>query len=260
MNGKNLVDIFKLRGRGVVALVGAGGKTTMMFRLAKELEQSGKKVLTTTTTKIYMPSAEQSPYTITAGSVDRIIEQSRAKLKTLNHFSAGRELLVHSNKLLGLELKWIDQLQRSRIFDWIIVEADGAAEKPLKASKPHEPVVPGDAGYLIVLAGLDALGRKLDHETVHRADVFSKNTGLPMGEAIDEFSLARCLAIEVERLKQLNSSTLKFVFLNKADHGDAEKKGAKTAELLMENSLFNRVVVGSLQAEIPIKQFYDMKG
>ncbi len=153
---------------------------------------------------------------------------------------------------------------QSDLFDWIIVEADGAAQKSLKACAPHEPVIPMDTRYLIILAGLDAIGKKLDDQTVHRADIFSKNTGLPLGEIIDESSLAGSLTFEIEQLKrskELNSSALKIAFLNKADHRDAEKKGKRVAELLMdmENCLFSRVVVGSLQADSSIIEYYDEK-
>ena len=40
----------------MVSLIGAGGKTTTMFRLAKELRDQGCKVLVTTTTKIVKPT------------------------------------------------------------------------------------------------------------------------------------------------------------------------------------------------------------
>ena len=45
---------------GVISLVGAGGKTSLMFRLAHELSLTGDSVLTTTTTKIYVPEPVQS--------------------------------------------------------------------------------------------------------------------------------------------------------------------------------------------------------
>ncbi len=52
----SLIDILKLKSQGVISIIGAGGKTSLMFSLAKELSKSGKKVLTTTTTKIFMPT------------------------------------------------------------------------------------------------------------------------------------------------------------------------------------------------------------
>ncbi|MCD4678214.1 MAG: hypothetical protein K8S18_19810, partial [Desulfobacula sp.] len=59
-----LIDNLQLNRRGVISLIGAGGKTSLMFCLAKELENSGKTVLTTTTTKIFMPTPDQSPVTV----------------------------------------------------------------------------------------------------------------------------------------------------------------------------------------------------
>src|ERR1043166_7206335 len=40
----------------VVSLIGAGGKTTTLYRLASELREDGKKILLTTTTKIFKPT------------------------------------------------------------------------------------------------------------------------------------------------------------------------------------------------------------
>src|SRR5438093_696249 len=40
----------------MLALIGAGGKTTTLFRLAKELRDDGGKILVTTTTKIFKPT------------------------------------------------------------------------------------------------------------------------------------------------------------------------------------------------------------
>ena len=72
----SLRDGLLLRGGGVVSLVGAGGKTSLMFKLARELSTAGETVLTTTTTKIYTPSPQQSPWVITSESVTNILDQA----------------------------------------------------------------------------------------------------------------------------------------------------------------------------------------
>ncbi|MCK7504559.1 MAG: hypothetical protein MZV70_11045 [Desulfobacterales bacterium] len=51
-----MCDALLLHGGGVVSLVGAGGKTSLMYRLARELAGTGQAVLTTTTTRIYPPA------------------------------------------------------------------------------------------------------------------------------------------------------------------------------------------------------------
>ena len=54
---------------GVISLVGAGGKTTLMFRLARELADTGERVLTTTTTRILRPTKEQSASVVVSHDV-----------------------------------------------------------------------------------------------------------------------------------------------------------------------------------------------
>jgi probable selenium-dependent hydroxylase accessory protein YqeC len=64
--GQSLIDAFGLPEAGVISIVGAGGKTTLMFRLAGELARVGHRVLTTTSTKIFRPNNEQSSIVMTS--------------------------------------------------------------------------------------------------------------------------------------------------------------------------------------------------
>ena len=48
-----------LPGTGLLAIVGAGGKTSLMFRLATELTAGGARVACTTTTRIFPPAPDQ---------------------------------------------------------------------------------------------------------------------------------------------------------------------------------------------------------
>jgi probable selenium-dependent hydroxylase accessory protein YqeC len=57
----------------MISLVGAGGKTSLMFALAKDLQHRKKKVITTTTTKIFQPGPEESPKVI-LGGIDALKE------------------------------------------------------------------------------------------------------------------------------------------------------------------------------------------
>ncbi len=54
----NLSSAFRIQPHDVVAFVGAGGKTTAMFRLAEELVTQGKRVVVTTTTKLAASQAD----------------------------------------------------------------------------------------------------------------------------------------------------------------------------------------------------------
>ena len=61
---RELAEALGLGNREHIALVGAGGKTTLMFTLAKELVRKGNTVLTGTTTKVWQEQAENSAQVI----------------------------------------------------------------------------------------------------------------------------------------------------------------------------------------------------
>jgi len=252
-----LIDKLHLNSQGVISLIGAGGKTSLMFRLAKELADSGKTVLTTTTTKIFMPKPDQSPSTIIEGMVDELVKTSKSFLSRYPHFSAGRRHDTASGKLNGFTPDIINQLWQTSLFDWIIVEADGARYKPLKATDAHEPVVPKVTTHLILVTGLDAAGKVLDDKHVHRAKIFSNNTGLPLGENIDEQSIATSTAIEIKKAKALSHPLFSIVILNKADTPDKIASRWKIAELLQTNKNIYRVITASLKDEIPVKDCFE---
>ena len=235
-----LINTLQLTGQGLISIIGAGGKTSLMFRLAKELADSGKKVLTTTTTKMFMPLPAQSPFTIIDSSIEDIIKKSASRLKRFLHFSAGQKYDPETGKLQGFALDSIDQLWQAGLFDWIIVEADGARQKPLKATASHEPVVPKVTTHLILVTGLDALGK-------------------PFNETMDEKSMAACIAIEIKKAGDLCHPLSNFVFLNKADNPDKISAGQKIAERVQTNTIIHRIIIASLIDDFPVKSCLILK-
>jgi len=248
-----LIEKLQLTGKGVISIIGAGGKTSLMFQLAKELENSGKSVLTTTTTKIFMPTLKQSPLTIIENSIDELVKKSKGLLKSSFQFSAGQKYNPITEKLEGFTPDCIDKLWQTSLFDWIIVEADGARQKPIKATGSHEPAIPKVTTHLILVAGLDALDKPLDETFVHRAEIFSRNTGLPRGETLDELSIAKCIAFEIKKAGHLAHSLSNSVLLNKADSPDQIKSGEKIAKLLQTNKTIHRIITASLIDKFPVK-------
>jgi probable selenium-dependent hydroxylase accessory protein YqeC len=254
-----LINTLRLKDRGVISLIGAGGKTSLMFSLARELTDSGKTVLTTTTTKIFMPKPDQSPTTIIESTVDELVKKSKSSLNRYPHFSAGSMHDPTTGKLSGFSLNIINQLWQTNLFDWIIVEADGAKCKPLKASNSHEPVIPGVTTHLILVTGLDAVGKPLDDQYVHRVKLFSGNTGLRLGATIDEQSIAISTAIEIKKANSLGHPLFNIVFLNKADTPDRTASGQKIARLLQTNKNINQIITASLKDEVPVKDCVNTK-
>lgn len=253
--GQSLTDLFQMTEKGVVSIIGAGGKTTLMFALAKALADSGKKVLTTTTTHIFIPNPDQSPHTLVAETPEALVQGAGNALTTFTHFSAASRSLPDQGKLKGFAPQTIDLLWETSLFDWIIVEADGAKGKPLKASDIHEPVVPGSTTHLIHVSGLDGLGNPLDETWVHRAPLFSANTGLALGAAIDETAMAASAAQEIQKAEAMSSlSVKKFSLLNKADDPSRQRSGEKIAEFLQARQNLDQIVMVCLLDPDPVKQ------
>lgn len=238
--------ILLLEPQGVLSLTGGGGKTNLMFHLARQLVQSGKKVLTTTTTKIFVPTAEQSETVLVAADPAMILQQASSYPNATRHITAAAALLADAGKLKGFAPEAIRTFAESGLFDWILVEADGAARRPLKAHAGHEPVIPPTTTVLLAVAGLEVLGEPLSEELVFRSELAGKLMGLAEGETITESALARLLAHPLGPFKGAPPQARRFIFLNKADDPKRREGGDRIAEQLrqMARHLAEALIVG----------------
>lgn len=244
---------------GVVSLVGAGGKTTLMFRLAKEISEGGESVLTTTTTKIMMPAKEKSARVIVSSRLEQVIAEAKDLLKNSFHVTAGREHILPENKLIGFDPDAVRKLWESGLFRWILVEADGAAQRPLKAPAGHEPVIPECSTHVVVVIGLDAVGQPLEEKRVFRSEVYSQVTGVPLGSPVTERSVAEIVLNDNGMMKGSPSAAMRCVFLNKADNENACSIGRGIASILREESKGNleRILIGSVRKEPPVVKIFE---
>lgn len=234
--------------KAVVSIVGAGGKTSLMFILARELSTSGYKVLTTTTTKIFHPTTQESPATIISEDSETIIKEARSLLSNTLHLSAAAGRESAHDKLIGLQPGVIKQILRANLFDYILVEADGAARRSLKACASYEPVVPRFTDTIISVAGLDVIGKPLTEEWVFRSHLYSSITGLPLTQAVTEESIAEILLHDSKKITTDKASTRRVAFLNKADNSQLINSGKRiTAAIEKKNKdIFQRIIIGAL--------------
>lgn len=256
-----LRDALQLEGRGIISLVGAGGKTSLMFRLARELSEEGDAVLTTTTTRIFMPDESQSPKVILAASAEEIRKQAMVHLKEHRHVTAAASRTEGRDKLIGLPPETVDELGDCGLFDWVVVEADGAAKRPLKAPAAHEPVIPPATGWLIGLVGLSAVGRPFTGETVHRPAIFSELCNLLPGAEITASALACLLTHPQGLMKNAPGQCRRLIFLNQADAPGALSAGREIAGKLLRDgdAGSRRVIIGQALADPPVVEVYDVE-
>ena len=169
----------------MIAFSGAGGKTTLIMRLATEMNSAGLKTLLTTTTKFYPP-----PGIKLFLSHDPELAVSLLGEHFLNNQAAalGKRVLP-DGKIEGIEPDVIAFLLHELRVS-ILVEADGAKGLPIKGYAAHEPVIPPDTDIIIALLGADALGAPLDHKIAHRPKLLSEQINIAEGTLLTEKNLA----------------------------------------------------------------------
>ena len=196
----------------VLAVVGAGGKTSAIKTLAAELSVIGRKVIITTTTKMHPPEDRS----LLCGSPEAV----RDLLDRMSPVWAG--LYYNEYKIEGLPC---DLKALADAADHVLIEADGAKKHPLKMiDRSHEPVIPPDADAVLAVAGLDAVGKPVG-EIVHRPELACRALGCDMAHPVTPEDIAKLLRI---------CYTPRIVLLNKADTPELRAHGEAVASYLPE--------------------------
>lgn len=208
-----LIEQLGLQDARLIALCGAGGKTSLLYALGREWAVKKEKVALTTSTHI---QAELPEGCVLWDRPDEgeLLSIWRAGFLPVAGRPAGRKLKGPSDEM------WAILRQNA---DRIVVEADGAACHPVKYPAVWEPVIPQYADRVLVLCGLSALDKPL-HEVCHRADLAVQKGVLPDGP-LTEAGMAALLVRGYGRYDPL------FV-LNQADDGALFARGETVASLL----------------------------
>ena len=246
--------------RGILSLVGGGGKTSLLFHLAHSLARSGKRVLTTTTTKIFAPSPDQSQTVLIGDDPATILRQASDCLRTTNHITAAA-FSLNNSKLQGFAPEAIGIFREAGLFDWILVEADGAARRPLKAPAGHEPAIPPDTSVLVAVAGLEVLGQPLAEELIFRSDLAGPLMGLAIGDIITVPALARLFAHPCGSFKGVPPLARRFIFLNKADSPALRELGELVAIQLRQSEppVAEALIIGQAIDRVCVHAVYPLK-
>lgn len=243
-----LADALGLAARELVAFVGAGGKTSALLVLTDELAAAGRRVVATTTTAMFTTQLaaaglvwayEDGP----TDALDAALEsQGRAAIA-----GGSRE----GGKVAGLPGSEVDELWRSGLADYMLVEADGSRQLPFKAFGDHEPQVPSAATTIVEVAGLDVLGAPLSEDRVHRAAILASLLAIPPGSEVTTAVLAAGLRAQLAQLVRTHPAARLLVLLNKAESPESQAAGREVARsLLRDETARSRpelVVVASLR-------------
>ncbi len=238
--GLTLAKALRLSSPCCVAFVGAGGKTTAMSQLAKEL---APPVIVTATTHLGGWQTSLADQHLITERADDFANQNWHGVTLVT----GPSLDERTKPVSGNVLSWLRaETQKAGLS--LLIEADGARQKPLKAPAEHEPPIPDFTDVVVVVAGLSALGQPLAEEFVHRSERFSRLSGLKMGEKISSDVIARVLTHPEGGLKNIPKNARRVALLNQADTPESQSQARGIIRSLL--SAFDAVIVASLKEKI----------
>jgi molybdenum cofactor cytidylyltransferase len=234
----NLSQALRLPNAPLVALVGAGGKSTAMFQLAKEMSPC---IITTTTHLGAWQVSQQDVH---------ILWKTGSPLPDIE-LPIVTGITLITGELEGDRYRGLDSGQMENLKELVglhdlplLVEADGSRQKPLKAPAEHEPVIPGFVDTVIVVAGLRGLGKPLIKEYIHRPDIFASLSGLKINELVTGEALANVLTHAAGGLKNIPPDARRIALLNQSDNPELQAEGWTLAQSLL--SSYDAVIVSSL--------------
>jgi molybdenum cofactor cytidylyltransferase len=248
-----------------VAVVGAGGKTTLCWRLAQAVRGAhGLRVIFTTTTRIWQPAdgafdmmhirPHPIPLPLGEGVGWRTACMASAIDGAVNLTPVnGAGMPTVQTKLAGYSAEDICALHSTLYTprSTLIVEADGARGLRIKAPGEGEPVIPPCASMVCVLANLDAIGRPLDERVAHRVDRIAQLTHTTPGALITAPLITALLAHPDGGLKGIPAGAKKVAVLTQQGDTCLHADAAQIMQTLVERG-FDRAVAVAPRAAQPL--------
>lgn len=237
----NFHHALRIRSGESISFSGAGGKTTALFTLARELTDP---VLVTTTTHF---SVEQMKL---ADNI-RFTSQIQDPENFVNTLSPGITILVgeevSDQRVSGPSLNLLDRIyQHTRSTGRsLLIETDGARQRPLKAPASYEPVIPQFIDHAVVVVGLSALGKPFSSRYVHRMEEFTHITNLSEGDEIPLEAITQVLTHPNGGLKGIPDTARRICLINQADNEMLQASAKRIADSLLTE--YDSVITASFR-------------
>jgi molybdenum cofactor cytidylyltransferase len=243
-----LSEALRIEAAPRLALVGAGGKTTALFKLAGEFAEAHSQggsmpVLVTCSTHLGLEQARQADYHYVLhepGDVEALAESLPSGVVLLTGVENGEG---RWSGVTPAVLERLSALADKRQLP-LLIEADGSRMRPLKAPAAHEPAIPPFVDTVVVVAGLSALGQPLAAEWVHRPQIFASLAELPTGVQISPEAVLRLLIHPQGGLKNIPLRARRLALLNQADTPELQAIAGSMARSLL--SAYHSVIIGAL--------------
>lgn len=150
----------------VISVIGAGGKTTLIHRLAETYQRQGRRVLICTTTHMYHEAETD---------VSCEPEQIIGKIEKNGRCMAGKLCADNPDKIECLPEEVMEQVMQDA--DVVLIEADGAKHFSVKYPSENEPVIHPATTKVILVMGTWDIGHSVC-DVVFRFEKMMKEMGI----------------------------------------------------------------------------------
>ena len=242
----NVVDALDAA-EGTTCLVGAGGKKTTLYALAERLERA----VLTATVRIPIFDREVAGVRVTddpVAALDGAAGADGEEYDTSDDLSFPLGLVPdrdRADRYLGYEPAVVNAVADAHDGP-VLVKADGARTRLLKAPGSHEPQIPSGADTVVPVASVAAAGESLSAESVHRPERVAAITDAAVGDEVTPELIGRVLAHEAGGLKGVPDSATAIPLVNAVDDAAAETVARDIAAAVHEHADVPRVVLARM--------------
>lgn len=285
----NLIHAFEIKNKDIITIVGAGGKTSLMFS-ASSLLRIDFKVLVTTTTHIYVPDDKlydemimlsdfennkisNKDENLNEKNEDKSFNEKYNKEKLDYIFRDNKRgiYLVGNNIINNCKIKGLTFEQLDKVipyFDIVIIEGDGSKEKCIKGWNDSEPVIYPKTTKTIGVVDITSVGLDINEDNIHRLDRFleiiKNDSHNKVYDSAENFKYSLCDKVNINHLKNmiLNKNGLfkvsrgeRILFINKVENINNKKNSLKLIESIKDKGSFNvdSFIYGSVREKEFIK-------
>ena len=247
----SLFSAFGLRPSGeLIAFVGGGGKTSLMFALAAALP--GRRILTTTT-RIFAAQMKLAQELIfaTEGTEDFEKKIGEALDQSGSCLVVGE---VEGEKAVGVPPELLGEWLARLDVDFVLVEADGSRMRPIKAPAAHEPVIPPAATVVVPMVGIDALDGRFA-EVTHRPEIAAELLQWSVNsEQLSVEDVVRLITHPLGGLKGVPESARVIPFINKVETAAQLDSARHIARQVLQSPRIERVILGAVKTDQPVHE------
>ncbi len=233
------MEIFTGSKSKVICLVGAGGKKTTMYALSKYLKGN---IALTSTTHMYFYDERY---------VDRLVSVRQGKYPSFLEDDVrvrayfGPE--IGKSRVAGLPESTLKFIWENGSEDYMLIKADGARARLIKAPNEREPLIPSFADTVVPVLSLKVIGKNLTPAVAHRVEHLSAIMGMMPGDRIEPKNLVKLMTSRSGFLKNTEGKRV-LPLINMADSVEEVATSVSIAkESLAQTSDYDAVAIGSMK-------------